>query len=227
MAAPTERGPAAPAHRIRTTFSRLRGDRPLRPGEIPPALLWGGHSWPDERADAPLCLELGFGTGESLLQAATGHPGWNFLGAEVLAAGLRRLAGAAQERGLRNLRLYCGDARDLLQALDGGSVQAACLFFPDPWPKRRHHKRRLVTAEFLAALCRVLCPGGVLRCATDWPDYGRQMQALLAACPQLQAVPPSHPQVRNVPGRHPSAFARRAQREGRSIQDFCHIRLPG
>ncbi|MCC6918194.1 MAG: tRNA (guanosine(46)-N7)-methyltransferase TrmB [Alphaproteobacteria bacterium] len=116
-------------------------------------------------------LEIGFGGGEHLIAQAKAHPETGFIGAEPFINGVAKLADAARETP--NLRLHHGDARDVLERLPDASLGSAFLLFPDPWPKLRHHKRRFVNQENLAALARVLAPGGRLRIASDIPDYVR------------------------------------------------------
>ncbi len=116
-------------------------------------------------------LEIGFGGGEHMAEQAARHPDVRYLGAEPFWNGAARALRHIEERGLTNVRLHVGDARDLTAALPDASLSRVFILFPDPWPKARHHKRRLVQPAFAAELARVLKPGGRLRFATDWADY--------------------------------------------------------
>jgi tRNA (guanine-N7-)-methyltransferase len=116
-------------------------------------------------------LEIGFGGGEHLIAQAECNPGSGFIGAEPFVNGMAKALAAIAARGLTNIRLHFGDAVHLLAWLPERSVARVDLLYPDPWPKRRHWKRRFVQDQTLAAIARVLRPGGEFRFATDWPDY--------------------------------------------------------
>jgi tRNA (guanine-N7-)-methyltransferase len=117
-------------------------------------------------------LEIGFGGGEHMAAQAQRRPDVLVLGAEPFLNGAASALRHIDELKLINVRLHVGDARDLLAALPGASLDRVFILFPDPWPKARHHKRRLIQSETVAELARVLKPGGRLRFATDWEDYG-------------------------------------------------------
>ena len=116
-------------------------------------------------------LEIGFGGGEHLAEQAARRPDVLFLAAEPFLNGVASALRHIDARSLENIRVHAGDARDLLTALPGASVDRVFILFPDPWPKTRHHKRRLIQGDTVADLARVLKPGGRLRFATDWKDY--------------------------------------------------------
>ncbi len=122
----------------------------------------------------PLWLEIGFGGGEHLVHQAAAHPEVGLIGCEPFINGVAMLLGKIRNAGVTNLRVHPGDARDLFDVLPVGSVAKAFLLYPDPWPKKRHHRRRFVTPEHLAPLARVMAQGAELRIATDIPDYVRQ-----------------------------------------------------
>ena len=122
----------------------------------------------------PVWLEIGFGGGEHLVHQAATNPGVGIIGAEPYINGVAMLLGKIRQAGVTNLAVYPGDARDLMDVLLPASVQRAFLLYPDPWPKKRHHRRRFVTPEHLAPLARAMAPGASLRVATDIPDYVRQ-----------------------------------------------------
>lgn len=180
--------------------------------------------------EAPLLLEIGSGMGESTaaLAAAAGHV--NYLAVEMYKPGLAQLLMRADALGLTNLRLLRADAVVLLRwHLRPDSLSAIRVFFPDPWPKKRHHKRRLVNAEFVALAASRLRPGGTLHLATDWVSYAEQMMACCTDEPAL--VNP----YRIQPGgwaprplwRPVTKFERRAYCEGREVHDLIFRRASG
>jgi tRNA (guanine-N7-)-methyltransferase len=122
---------------------------------------WSGPAW----------LEIGFGGGEHMAAQAGRAPDVRILGAEPFVNGVASAVRHVEEQGVANVRIHHGDARDLVAALPEASLERVFILFPDPWPKTRHHKRRIVQPELLADLARVLKPGGRLRFATDWADY--------------------------------------------------------
>ncbi|WP_333682622.1 tRNA (guanine(46)-N(7))-methyltransferase TrmB [Pontibaca methylaminivorans] len=125
-------------------------------------------------AGRPVWLEVGFGSGEHLVHQAARNPDVSIIGAEPYINGVAALLGKIQRAGVTNLAVHPGDARDLMDVLPEASIARAFLLYPDPWPKRRHHRRRFVTPEHLGPLARAMAPGAVLRVATDIPDYVRQ-----------------------------------------------------
>ena len=124
-------------------------------------------------------LEIGFGSGEHLLWQAEQHPNIGFIGCEPFVNGMGTLLGAIEDRSIETIRVHDGDARDVLARLPDGSISRAFILFPDPWPKRRQQKRRLISQETASALARVLRPGGKLRFASDSGDYAAQTLFLL------------------------------------------------
>ena len=122
----------------------------------------------------PVWLEVGFGGGEHMVHQAVANPGVGIIGAEPYINGVAMLLGKIRKAGAGNIRVHPGDARDLMDVLPDGSIAKAFLLYPDPWPKKRHHRRRFVTPEHLQPLHRVLSPGSEIRVATDIPDYVRQ-----------------------------------------------------
>jgi len=136
---------------------------------------------------AETILEIGFGMGETTAAIAAAHPEKNFLGIEVHTPGVGSLLKQIAAAGLGNLRLVQHDAVEVLRDMIApDSLDGIHIFFPDPWPKKRHHKRRLVQTDFVALLAGRLKPGGYLHLATDWRDYAEQMLAVLAAEPRLE-----------------------------------------
>lgn len=122
----------------------------------------------------PVWLEVGFGGGEHMVHQAVANPGVGIIGAEPYINGVAMLLGKIRRAGAENIRVHPGDARDLMDVLPEGSIAKAFLLYPDPWPKKKHHRRRFVTPEHLEPLHRALKPGAEFRIATDIPDYVRQ-----------------------------------------------------
>ena len=135
---------------------------------------------------APVILEIGFGMGESTATIAAGRPGENFLGVEVYPAGVGSLLLRVQAAGLENVRVIQHDAVEVVRDMIAPDRLAGVhVFFPDPWPKARHHKRRLIQPAFVSLLASRIAPGGYLHCATDWEHYAQQMLQTLSAEPLL------------------------------------------
>ena len=135
---------------------------------------------------APKILEIGFGMGETTAAIAAAHPENDYLGIEVHTPGVGSLLKLIDERSVGNLRLIQHDAVEVLREMIApGALDGAHIFFPDPWPKKRHHKRRLVQPDFVALLASRIKPGGYVHLATDWQEYAEQMLAVLSAEPML------------------------------------------
>jgi len=135
---------------------------------------------------APLVLEVGFGMGAATAQIAAAAPATDFIGIEVHEAGVGALLRRIDEAGLTNLRIVRHDAVEVLASMIApASLRGVHVFFPDPWPKKRHHKRRLIRPPFVALLASTLARGGTVHCATDWQPYAEQMLAVLSAEPLL------------------------------------------
>src|SRR5690554_4564566 len=135
---------------------------------------------------APVILEIGFGMGETTATIASNQPDHNFLGVEVFNAGVGKLLTRIEEQSLQNIRIIQHDAVEVLQTMiSPGSLAGVHIFFPDPWPKKRHHKRRLIQPPFIELLASRIAPGGYLHCATDWEHYAHQMLEVLSASPLI------------------------------------------
>ncbi len=143
-------------------------------------------STPKDAGSRRLWLEIGFGAGEHLAWQAGQNPGVHLIGAEVFVQGMASLLRQIERLGLKNLRLYHGDARDLLDALPPQVLDRVFILFPDPWPKTRHHKRRIVQCETLDRLAALMCDGAELRLATDDPDYRGWILERLTAHPGFE-----------------------------------------
>jgi len=136
---------------------------------------------------APKILEIGFGMGETTAEIAQQHPECDYLGVEVHTPGVGSLLARIARLGLANVRIVQHDAVEVLQHMIApGALDGVLVFFPDPWPKKRHHKRRLVQPPFVALLASRMKPGALLHACTDWEDYARQMLEVLAAEPALE-----------------------------------------
>lgn len=135
---------------------------------------------------APLIVEIGSGSGEAISFAAANNPETNFLAIEVYRPGAAQLAARIRREQLRNVRVACMDAVEILDTLfDEGSIAELWVFFPDPWHKKKHRKRRLITADFVQKAARVIYPTGVWRLATDWSDYAVQMREVFSGSPSF------------------------------------------
>lgn len=165
---------------------------------------------------APTVLEIGFGNGETLVLAAKEAPDVNFLGVEVHLPGLGRCLLQAEEAGLENLRLIQGDAVEVLhRRLPPSCLAKVCLFFPDPWPRKRHHKRRLVQPGFVSLLQRALEPDGVFHIATDWTPYAEHIETVMADAPAFA-------RMAQAPVRHPTRFESRGTALGHEIREAAY-----
>jgi tRNA (guanine-N7-)-methyltransferase len=173
---------------------------------------------------APLVVEIGPGTGESLVPMAQARPEANVLAFEVYAPAVAQLVGALARAGVGNVRVVAANAVEGLRHLvpDGG-LDELWTFFPDPWPKARHHKRRLVDAAFAALVSTRLRPGGLWRLATDWEDYARQMRQVLDHQPGLVDVHPGGWAPR-WPDRPLTRFEGRGLEAGRAVRDLTYRR---
>ena len=134
----------------------------------------------------PVVIEIGFGMGDSTARIARENPNINYLGIEVFLYGFSKLLSTIANEGLTNLRIMRYDAVQVLEdMIEDGSVSGFHIFFPDPWPKKRHHKKRLVQLPFTTLLAQKLKKGGYIYCVTDWEDYAKQMLSVLEATPSM------------------------------------------
>ncbi|MDS4019088.1 MAG: tRNA (guanosine(46)-N7)-methyltransferase TrmB [Candidatus Competibacter sp.] len=182
-----------------------------------PANLFGRH--------APLVLEIGFGNGESLAAMAAADPEMDYLGIEVYLPGIGHLLLRAVELGLTNLRIMCADAVEILERqLPDECLDRVQIFFPDPWPKARHRKRRLIQPSFVSLLVRKLKPAGQLHVATDCEDYARSILDVLSAASGLTNRATGDGFALRPAYRPPTKFERRGRSLGYNVWDMLFER---
>ncbi len=205
---------------LATLLPRLQVTLTPAGGSLDPAALFG-------EAAETLWLEIGFGAGEHLAWQAARHPGVAFLGAEVFVNGIAGLLRKIEAAQLDNIRIYQGDGRDLLDVLPENSVDRAFLLFPDPWPKLRHHKRRIVQSAVLDRLAAVMKNGAELRMATDHHDYLRWMLQLATAHPAFRWLASGPRDWRKRPADWPATrYEQKALGEGRAPSYLRFVRRP-
>ena len=169
---------------------------------------------------APLILEIGFGNGDLLSSMAADTPDWNFIGIEVHEPGVGHCLMRLHELSLSNVRLICHDAIDVLnQQIPDFSLHGVNLFFPDPWPKKRQHKRRIVQPDFIALLSRKIESGGFFHPATDWMNYAEYIEETIAANPAFRAT------ETETSKRPETKFERRGKRLGHEIWERIYERV--
>lgn len=174
---------------------------------------------------APRVLEIGFGNGEQLVFAAQNEPQRDFIGVEVHGPGVGRLLNDAAHAGLRNLRVYQHDAVEVLQhEVAPASLDEVRIYFPDPWHKKRHNKRRLVQPGFVGLLCERLRPGGLLHLATDWENYAEHMWDVLDADPRLHNRAGARGFVPRPAWRRQTHFETRGLKLGHGVWDLLYDR---
>ena len=174
---------------------------------------------------AALTLEIGFGDGDSLLAMARRAPHRDFIGIEVYDAGVGRLLEALDREGLDNVRIWHADAVPVItECVPEASLDEVLLFFPDPWPKKRHHKRRIVQPAFAALLTSRLRPGGTWRLATDWAPYAEHMLDVLEAEPGLVNMHGPRGLAPRPDSRPETRFERRGSRLGHAVTDLEYRR---
>ncbi len=174
---------------------------------------------------APLTVEIGFGMGDSLLQMAAENPDHNFLGIEVHRPGVGKLMNGAEAKGIKNLKVICHDATEVMQyCFDENTIDRVLIFFPDPWPKKRHHKRRIVQPDFVSLLASRLCPGGCLHLATDWEQYAEHMLEVLDNEPSLENAN-GRGEFWLQADRPQTKFERRGERLGHGVWDLLYRKV--
>ncbi|MCV6589191.1 MAG: tRNA (guanosine(46)-N7)-methyltransferase TrmB [Marinobacterium sp.] len=175
--------------------------------------------------EAPVVLEIGFGMGDSLVEMAKAQPEKNYIGIEVHTPGVGRLLSNADAAGLTNIRVFEHDAVEVLeQCIPDGSLDTLQLFFPDPWHKKKHHKRRIVQSAFAQAIRKKLKVGGVFHMATDWENYAEHMMEVMSAAEGYtnaagEGLYSPQPQWRPV-----TKFQKRGERLGHGVWDLMFER---
>jgi tRNA (guanine-N7-)-methyltransferase len=198
------------------------------------------HLWPRYGIDAavdPLCLdavfgrraprhlEIGFGMGDALTAMAGEHPDIDYLGLEIYAPGIGSVLRKIEAGQLGNVRVLWGDAAALLQnAIPAAALEAIYILFPDPWPKKRHHKRRLIQPEFANILAARLSPGGRVHVATDWEDYAQHILRVLESTPDLRNAAGTGRFADGTAVRPLTKFERRGRRLGHGVWDLVFTR---
>lgn len=229
-------GTQAPAHRREIRSFVVRAGRMTVAQERAWRDLW--PAWGVENAatpldfaalfgrTAPVTFEIGFGNGESLVALASAHLDRNYVGLEVHPPGVGHLLLRCEAERIDNVRVVCEDAVQVLQQrVPDGSLDEVLLYFPDPWPKKRHHKRRIVQPPFVELVVRRLKPGGVLRMATDWQPYAEHMLATAGANTQLRNESKSGDFVPRPESRPVTRFERRGHRLGHGVWDLAFRRV--
>ncbi len=213
----------------------LRGGRTTEAQQRALSLLWPkyGCEFSQHPLDldalfarrAPRILEIGFGNGGNLAALAQAHPERDYLGVEVHRAGIGRLLLSVETAALTNVRLICHDAVEVLaEQVPADSLDEIVILFPDPWPKKRHHKRRLIQPSFVDLAASRLKRHGTLRLATDWEPYAQQMLEVLAACPILENLAADHAFADRSAERVPTRFEQRGTRLGHGVRDLTFRR---
>jgi tRNA (guanine-N7-)-methyltransferase len=171
--------------------------------------------------DAPLIVEIGFGNGDSLAKMAAANPETNYLGIEVHRPGVGHLLLLLEQQGLTNVRIYCHDALEILeQHIADNSLAGLHLFFPDPWPKKKHHKRRIVRPSFIELLEKKLVTGGYFHAATDWQHYAESMLVELSSRSVLHNTSPNGAYCQRPAYRPLTKFEQRGLRLGHGVWDL-------
>ena len=175
-----------------------------------------------------ITLEVGFGNGDSLLEMATRQPDRNFLGIEVYLAGVGRLVNEASKKNIKNLKVIKEDAVEVLEnnILDS-SISNFQLFFPDPWHKKRHHKRRIVQMSFLDILSKKLKDHGIVHIATDWENYAEHIMETLESHPRFKNCAGAHTYSLRPENRPLTKFENRGQKLGHSVWDIIFTNIKG
>ncbi|MBO0612806.1 tRNA (guanosine(46)-N7)-methyltransferase TrmB [Thiothrix fructosivorans] len=175
---------------------------------------------------APVTLEIGFGNGDSLAQMAAAAPERDFIGIEVHTPGVGHLLKLVGEQGLKNVRLMNSDAVEILQKrIPAGSLDRVQLFFPDPWHKKKHNKRRIVQAPFAALIASRLQTGGVFHMATDWENYADNMADVMETSPDFANLAPEPPYSPRPETRPLTKFENRGLKLGHGVWDLLYRKI--
>jgi tRNA (guanine-N7-)-methyltransferase len=174
---------------------------------------------------APITLEIGFGMGKSLLLMAATHPQHQFIGIEVYKPGVGTLLAGLQEQQLENVRVFCADAIQILSTcIPDVTLDTVNIFFPDPWPKTRHRKRRLIQTEFINLIAQKLKTNGHLHLATDWQDYATHMMRVLSTTPHFRNIAGDGQFTTDRAERPLTKYEERGQRLGHPVWDLIFVK---
>ena len=174
--------------------------------------------------EAPLVLEIGFGMGASFLETIESNSDQDFIGIEVHRPGVGAFLHQAQQKGVKNVRVYCHDAVEVLnQSIPDNSVDKVCVFFPDPWPKARHHKRRLIQPALVELIAKKLKAGGCLHLATDWENYAEHMLSVLQSS-SLKNTSETSDYVSRPESRPLTKYEQRGERLGHVVRDLVFVK---
>ena len=175
----------------------------------------------------PIILEIGFGMGKSLVEMALQNPDKNYLGIEVHTPGVGACLAYAVEKHVKNLRVICHDATEILRdSIADNSLGGLQLFFPDPWHKAKHHKRRIVQPHFVETIYQKLQPNGFIHFATDWQNYAEQMLDVLKSAVGLRNVSPTNDYIPRPDFRPLTKFEQRGHKLGHGVWDLYFIKTP-
>ena len=209
--------PTTKHRRGRRTARQERALAHPGPSYVPLSGLAGDASLEGTR---PIVLDVGFGSGETVVVLAEADPDTTIIAVDMHTPGIGDLLASISERGIGNVRVVEADVRRVLEAIPEGRLSGARTFFPDPWPKKRHHRRRLITTGFAHALATRVALGGYWHIATDWPDYALAIEEALAATPMWQGGVIARPESRPL-----TRYERRGIAAGRDPIDLWFERV--
>jgi tRNA (guanine-N7-)-methyltransferase len=175
--------------------------------------------------DHPVIVEIGFGNGDATWRMASAHPQENYLGVEVHRPGVGRLLLMLEEHDIHNVRIACEDAVDFIgKRVPRASLEGVRIYFPDPWPKKRHHKRRIIQRPFVDLLAQKLKPGGILHMATDWEPYAEHMLEVMQEVPEFENLSPNGGTCLQPQWRPSTKYEKRGERLGHAVSDLLFRR---
>ena len=175
--------------------------------------------------NAPVIMEIGFGNGEATWQMASAHPEENYIAVEVHQPGVGHLLLKIEEHGIENIRIACADATEFLRnRVPEESLEGVRIYFPDPWPKKRHHKRRIIQPSFVRALASRMRPGAILHLATDWEPYAEHMLEVIGCVEQLTNLSASCDFSNKPEWRPETKYEKRGERLGHTVKDLLFVK---
>jgi len=177
-------------------------------------------------SDAPVIMEIGFGNGDATWQMARDHPAENYLGVEVHLPGVGHLLLKMKQHGITNIRIANDDAVEFLRRrVPEESLDGVRIYFPDPWPKKRHHKRRLIQSSLIELLASRMCPGALLHLATDWEPYAEHILEVMRSSDGFVNLSPSGDYCDQPEWRPETKYERRGERLGHQVRDLLFRRI--